>query len=73
MERTMGVFTRSIIALMVIAPWRERNASRVEKAEAEGARHEERLGSATRMTGWREPPSTSVLRPDLEAIRRRPY
>jgi hypothetical protein len=72
MERKMGVFTKSMIALLVFAPWLARSEERPEETETERVRNYGRPAIATRMTGWHQYPSTSVLRADLEAFRRRP-
>ena len=67
----MGVFTKSMIGVLLVAmPWRWRSES--EDLEAELARREESTPRPTRQTCWRHYPSSSVLRADLEAMRRHP-
>ena len=67
----MGVFAKNTLAAILAAPWRAGTGSSATDAGAAG-HHDHRASVTTRMTEWDHYPSSSVLREDLEAIRRRP-
>jgi hypothetical protein len=66
----MGVFAERIYAVFCLLPWRSENAS--ADLETHGASKERLVPVPTRVTSYWTAPSSSVLRADLEAMRRRP-
>lgn len=66
----MGVFAERIYAVFCLRPWRSKDASAY--LETHGAPRVRLVPVPTRVTSHREYPSSSVLRADLEAMRRHP-
>jgi hypothetical protein len=69
----MGVFTRGVAAVLLLAmPWRWHSDADTTEGQSPGASREPDTPTPTRLTEFDKYPSSSVLRADLEAIRRRP-
>ena len=66
----MGVFAERIYAVFCLRPWRSSKAP--ADLETHGVLKERLVPVPTRVTSYREYPSSSVLSADLEAMRRHP-
>ena len=68
----MGVFSERVFAVLFVLPWRLIAAAGDSDRETRGTTREGPEAIPTVMTGSGLAPSSWVLRPDLEAMRRRP-
>jgi hypothetical protein len=66
----MGVLVERVFAVFWPLPWQSKSAP--APSDVHGVLKEWPTAPQTRLTGWEHAPSSSVLRPDLEALRRHP-